>query len=298
MVKLRTRFLRMLILGFRQFQDPYYQGFAAQISFYLLLSIVPILLLITQILGVFGISLESAFELIQEYTGDKMSSMLLGLFEFRSVGLGSVVFLIIALWAASRASFAIMRITNYTMTDGRSTGKSYFAERFRAIRTMIITIFTIVFSLVILAYGKLILAMVVGALGLDEAVFVDNVWLWLRWLLGLGLYFMMVSYNYYILPTEKVPFRKVLPGSIFASVGMLLVTGGYSQYTTSLANYDVLYGALSSVVALMFWFYLLAWVLCLGILFNKVWDDTSGSFSKRTPPAELKELGKEILKNL
>ncbi len=298
MTKFRTRLLRMLILGFKQFQDPYYQGFAAQISFYLLLSIVPILLLITQILGIFGISLESAFALIQEYTGNKMSSMLLGLFEFRSVGLGSVVFLVIALWAASRASFAIMRITNYTMTEGRSTGKSYFAERFRAIRTMIITIFTIVFSLVILAYGKLILEMVVGALGLNEEIFVDNVWLWLRWLLGFGLYFLMVSYNYYILPTEKAPFRKVLPGSIFASVGMLLVTWGYSRYTTSLADYDVLYGALSSVVAVMFWFYLLAWVLCLGVLFNKVWDDTSGSFSKRTPPAELKELGKTILKNL
>lgn len=298
MVKFRTRFLRMLILGFKQFQDPYYQGFAAQISFYLLLSIVPILLLITQILGIFGISLERAFDLVQEYTGDKMSSMLLGLFEFRSVGLGSVVFLVIALWAASRASFAIMRITNYTMTEGRSTGKSYFAERFRAIRTMIITIFTIVFSLVILAYGKLILEMVVSALGLNEAIFVDNVWLWLRWLLGFGLYFLMVSYNYYILPTEKMQFRKVFPGSIFASVGMLLVTWGYSRYTTSLADYDVLYGALSSVVGLMFWFYLLAWVLCLGVLFNKVWDDTSGNFSKRTPPDELKELGKTILKNL
>ena len=191
-----------------------------------------------------------------------------------------------------------MRITNYTMTEGRSTGKSYFAERFRAIRTMLITIFTIVFSLVILAYGKLILEIVVGALGLDETIYVDNVWMWFRWLLGFGLYFLMVGYNYYILPTEKLQFKKVLPGSVFASVGMLLVTWGYSRYTGSLADYDVLYGALSSVVGLMFWFYLLAWVLCLGVLFNKVWDDTSGNFSKRTPPPELKEIGREIMKNL
>ena len=41
----------MFILGFKQLQDPYYQGFAAQIAFYLLLSMVPIVLLITQILG-------------------------------------------------------------------------------------------------------------------------------------------------------------------------------------------------------------------------------------------------------
>ncbi len=274
----------MFILGFKQFQDPYYQGFAAQISFYLVLSIVPVFLLITQILGFFNISLESAMSLIEQYTGKEMSSMLRGLFAFSSVGFGNIVFLGIALWAGSRASFAIMRITNYTLTDGKSTGKGFWSERLRAIRTMAITVVTIVFSLVILAYGKLIIEAVIAALGLSEAVFVDNIWMWLRWLLGFGLYFLMVSYHYYILPTERVAFRKVLPGSILASVGMLLVTYCYSKYTNTLADYDVLYGALSSVVAIMFWFYFLAWVLCLGVLCNKVWDDTSGGDSKRELP--------------
>lgn len=283
MSKIKTRLLRMLILGFKQFQDPYYQGFAAQVSFYLMLSIVPIIVLITQILGFFGVSMESALSLIEEYTGRQMSGMLKSLFEFSSVGFANILFVVVALWAASRASFAIMRITNYTLTDGRNTGKGYFSERFRAVKTMGITIITIVLSLVILAYGKLIFTAVVSALGLDSSLIVESTWLWLRWLMGFALYFFMVSYNYYILPTEKVEYKKVIPGSVFASVGLLVVTGFYSRYTTSLANYDVLYGALSSVVAIMMWFYFLAWVLCLGVLCNKVWDDTSESFSKMKP---------------
>ena len=84
------------------------------------------------------------------------------------------------------------------------------------------------------------------------------------------------------MPTNRVPFRKILPGSIFASGGMLIVTLIYARYTTSVANYDIIYGALSSIVAILFWFYFLAWVLCLGILVNKVWDDTE-EFSKRKP---------------
>jgi len=278
----------MFILGFKQLQDPYYHGFAAQISFYLLLSIVPILLLITQILGIFNISLETAFEFIEMYTGKQVTSMFGNLFEFSSVGFGNIVFVVIALWAASRASFSIMRISNYTMTDGKSTGKNYFAERFRAIRTMIITIFTIVFSLIILVYGKLILAMIVGALGLSEMIYVDSVWLWLRWILGFALYFLMLSYNYYLMPTEKVQYRKIIPGSLFAAVGLLLVTIVYSKYTTSFADYDVLYGALSSVVGILFWFYLLAWVICLGVLFNKLWEDTKTGFTKMSPPEHLR----------
>lgn len=284
MARLRARLLKMFILTIKQLQDPYYQGFAAQVSFYLLLSIVPIFLLMTQILGVFDISLESALKLIESYTGREMSAMLRELFEFRSAGLSSVVFAAIALWAGSRASFAIMRITNYTLTGGKSTGKNYFIERFRAIKTIVITIFTISFSLIILAYGKLILEAILSVLRLDLEVYVDSIWMWLRWILGFLLYFLMVSYNYYLLPTEKLQFRKMLPGSLFASVGMLLVTVVYSKYANSLADYDLLYGALSSVVGIMFWFYLLAWVLCLGVLCIKVWDDTRDDFSKRTPP--------------
>ncbi|MFR8072812.1 MAG: YihY/virulence factor BrkB family protein [Anaerovoracaceae bacterium] len=284
MARLRARLLKMFILTIKQLQDPYYQGFAAQVSFYLLLSIVPIFLLTTQILGIFDISLESALKLIESYTGREMSAMFRELFEFRSAGLSSVVFAAIALWAGSRASFSIMRITNYTLTGGKSTGRNYFIERFRAIKTIVITIFTISFSLIILAYGKLILEAILSVLRLDSQVYADNIWMWLRWILGFLLYFLMVSYNYYLLPTEKIPFRKMLPGSLFASVGMLLVTVGYSKYASSLAEYDLLYGALSSVVGIMFWFYLLAWVLCLGVLCIKVWDDTRVDFSKRTPP--------------
>lgn len=272
----------MIFLGIRQFRDPYYQGFAAQISFYLMLSIVPIFVLLTQILGYFNLSVEEVVNWISSYTGKEVSGMLQSVTEFSSAGVGNIVFLVVALWAASRAQFAIMRITNYTLSDGKSTGKGYVRERLRAMRTMIVTLFTIAFALVILGYGDLLLRTIVDLLHLDVDKYINSIWMYLRWFLGLALYFLMVSYNYYILPTNRVPFRKILPGSIFASGGMMITTVIYARYTTSVANYDIIYGALSSIVAVLFWFYFLAWVLCLGVLVNKVWDDTE-SFSKRTP---------------
>lgn len=277
---MKQRILQMIFLGIKQFRDPYYQGFAAQISFYLLLSIVPIFLLLTQILGYFHMSVEQAVQWISVYTGEQVSDMLENLIEFSPAGAGNIVFLVVALWAASRAQFAIMRITNYTFSEGKTTGKGYWRERIRAVRTMAVTLFTIAFALIILGYGDLLLQSFVKLLHLDADKYINNIWMHLRWILGLALYFLMVSYNYYILPTNRVPFRKILPGSIFASGGMLVVTLVYANYTTNIANYDIIYGALSSIVAILFWFYFLAWVLCLGILVNKVWDDTA-NFSKR-----------------
>ena len=252
---MRQRLLQMIFLGIKQFRDPYYQGFAAQISFYLLLSIVPIFLLLSQILGYFEISVEEAIKWVSQYTGQEVSGMLVNITEFSSAGAGNIVFVVVALWAASRAQFAIMRITNYTFTEGQNTGKGYWWERFRAVRTIVITLFTIAFAFIILGNGDLLLKAIVGLLNLDVDKYINSIWMYLRWMLGFALYFLMVSYIYYILPTTRVPFRKILPGSIFASVGMLLVTLFYAKYTTSVANYDIIYGALSSIVAVLFWFY-------------------------------------------
>jgi len=284
-----NRFKRMFIVGFQQIQDPYYHGFAAQISFYLMLSVVPILILIIQTLGLLGISMETALNVVEEYTGNTMSGVLNTLFEFNYIGFGNIVFLIIALWAGSRASFAISRIANYTMTEGDNTGKNYFVERARAIVTMLLTIISLIIAIVILCYGKIILIGILAALRIEDTSFVDSFWLWLRWPLAFVLYFFIIGYNFFIIPTVRKPFRTVVPGAIFASVGMLLVSWAYSFYTGSLADYDIMYGALSSVVAIMIWFLLLAWVLILGIMCNKVIEDTSHPYSKHEAPEEIIE---------
>ncbi len=289
MSNLINRFKRMFIVGFQQIQDPYYHGFAAQISFYLMLSVVPILILIIQTLGLLGISMETALNVVEEYTGNTMSGVLNTLFEFNYIGFGNIVFLIIALWAGSRASFAISRIANYTMTEGDNTGKNYFVERARAIVTMLLTIISLIIAIVILCYGKIILIGILAALRIEDTSFVDSFWLWLRWPLAFVLYFFIIGYNFFIIPTVRKPFRTVVPGAIFASVGMLLVSWAYSFYTGSLADYDIMYGALSSVVAIMIWFLLLAWVLILGIMCNKVIEDTSHPYSKHEAPEEIIE---------
>ena len=290
MSNLINRFKRMFIVGFQQIQDPYYHGFAAQISFYLMLSVVPILILIIQLLGLIGISMETALNVVEQYTGNRISNVLSIIFEFSSIGFGNIIFLIIALWAGSRASFAISRIANYTMTEGKNTGKNYFIERARAIVTMLLTMISLVVAIVILCYGKIILIGALTALRIDDTSFVDSFWLWLRWPLAFVLYFFIIGYNFYILPTVRKPFRTVIPGALFASIGMLIVSWAYTFYTSSLVNYDIMYGALSSVVALMIWFLLLSWVLILGLMCNKVVEDTSHPYSKREIPEELEEI--------
>ena len=263
------RFKKMLLMMLNQFQDPFYQGVAAQIAFSLFLSIVPILILLSQLLGLFSLSLNE----VQEWIGENMTvegaDSLLSMLQYSPSGVNSIFLAITALWAASRAQFAMLRVANYTLTDGRITGQSYIKDRLKSVKTILITIFTLGFSLVVLVYGELLLKLIFGAvIGEDIS---ETAWAFIRWPIGMALYFLMISYNYYLLPTERVRYRDILPGSIFAAVGFLVVTYVYTIYTGISSNYDILYGSFSNMVVLMFWFWFLAWVMCLGISFNRVW---------------------------
>ncbi|QHI71989.1 YihY/virulence factor BrkB family protein [Aminipila terrae] len=272
----KKRLLQMITLGLKQIRDPYYHGFAAQLAFYFLMSIVPTLIVLSQLLGLFSVSLGALSDLIQKYVAKDAADVVLKLISSQSTKGMNTIFIVITLWAASRAEFALMRIANYTLTGGRSTGNGYWRERIRAIKTMAITMFTLAFGLIILVYGELIIELVAATLmstiGINYQV--NMFWLVLRWPVTMVLYFLMVSYSYYILPSQKLRFSQIMPGSIFASVGMLVVTSGYKIYTEYISNYDILYGSMAAIVAVMMWFYFLAWALVLGILCNKVWADT------------------------
>lgn len=259
----------MIILGIQQFQDPYYQGVAAQLAFFMFLSILPTFILLSQVLGFFSLSLSNIEQWVDiNVTGagvDTIRRML----NYSPSGINSFFLAVTALWAASRVQFAMIRVTNYTLTDGTMTGEGYVKDRLRSLKTILMTIFTVAFSLIVVVYGPIILNLVLGkVLG---AKITEAAWMALRWPLAAALYFLMISYNYYVLPSIRVRYRDIVPGSVFASVGFLAVTFVYNIYTTRSVNYDILYGSFSNIVVLMFWFWFIAWVMCLGVTINRVW---------------------------
>lgn len=262
----------MIFSGLRQIRDPYYQGFAAQMSFYFMCAIVPIIIIMSQLfIWVFDIHFQDAISWLLDaplrgmdngFTNELKS--ILGVKGSAGVS-ANIIYIFIALWAASGVQFCLVRISNYMYTEGRTTGRGYFRERFRAIVTTVAFIILIVFALFVLLYGRRIL---VETLGLSKTV-----WSVTRWPIALIIYILLISLQYYITPSDRLKFKDILPGSIFASIGMLIVTMIYSIFFGLRKGISV-YGVLSNIIAVMLWFYILAWVLVLGMLTNKVWMDT------------------------
>jgi membrane protein len=271
----RQRAKKILFNVIVRMRKPYYQGVAAELAFFFLLSMVPLFIIIGELLGVFSLSLHVVEELVARYVSEKAADSLKGYLIYKPSGTFNVFFLGFAIWAASKAQYSMVRIANYTYT-GLNIGRGFVRERFRAILTVLTTILLLVFSLAILIYGEALLSLAglyaVKFLGLPFSF--DRLWIALRWPLGIAVYILAVSFINYTLPSERLTYKKIIPGSILTSAGMLIASWFYSYYTANFSNYDVVYGSLGSVVGLLIWFYILGYVMVVGIVLNAAIEET------------------------
>lgn len=265
------KLVKIGFLSFKEYQDPYYQGIAAQLAYYLMLSIVPTLLVLSQVLGLLDISVGFLTTWIDNNVKSSMAAALRYFINDKStVATTNIVLIVLAVWAASRIQYSLTRITDYTYSGGTDLG-NYWKDRLRSMFTLIITIAVIALTIVLLVYAEIFIKNITS--GSSYYSFTETFIKYFRWPIAGAVYFFIVSFNYYVLPTEKKPFKEILPGSIFAAISMLVVTVFYAIYVTRSVSYDLVYGSLASIVILMIWFYFIAWVICIGIFINKAWLD-------------------------
>ena len=89
----------------------------------------------------------------------------------------------------------------------------------------------------------------------------------------LFLIFLVFSLIYWIVPNLKIQFKSVFPGALFATVGWILTSLGFSFYVGSFANYSSTYGSIGAIIVLMMWLYFSAIILMLGGQLNAVMSE-------------------------
>jgi len=281
---MRARVKKTLFRGLVLFRDPYYQGFAAQLAFFIILSMIPMLMLLSQLLGIFDVSFDKLKDVLGGYVNVDVLSFAVELLEFNTGVTSNIFFTLIALWAASRAQFALIRMGSYTMSGGsgpeyRGYGfiEDYIRARIRSLLSIIVILITFTAGLIVLVYGevlfKLALATVTNLLHIELTI--STVWLVVRWPIALAVYFFVIWINYSLMSHKRIPMQDVVPGAIFASIGIIIVTFLYAEYINLMADYNLIYGALAAIVALMFWVYFISWCLGLGLIWNRAWSETT-----------------------
>lgn len=90
----------------------------------------------------------------------------------------------------------------------------------------------------------------------------------LRFAIALGATVLTTGLLYYVAPNRTQRWKHVWPGALVATGLWLLVTILFAWYVRNLANYNVMYGSIGGVIALIVWMYLLAAIALFGCEYN------------------------------
>lgn len=242
---------------------------SAGLSYFLMLTVFPLLICLYTMLGelfpaeeeinelLYGILPESAVETLTDYLGYVSSN-------------SSMRMTFVALAAMATSSAAGFRIVDKLMMEMRGTRRRQRVFAF---------LFSFVFSLVFLSALYLAaLLMVTGEWFIrfvDEYIDFINIsasWSWLRFVMLFLLLFVMIMGVYRI--TAPKDTRVILvPGALFGSVTLLGVSIVFSWFIGASARYPLVYGSLASVMIMLFWLYVCGNVLFLGNIMNIALED-------------------------
>ncbi len=236
----------------------------AHIAFFLLWSVVPLMLLWDFAQEFFSsVDFELAnvnIDFLNQFLTEKP---VLGEISFSINGL---ILLATVLFFSSRAFFSIIHVSNYVY--GLKKDKNFLKTRAKGILLSICFMLCFVVMLILTILGQ-------GILDLFESLFGATRWIEairpLRWPVAGVVLFLMVYLLYWIAPSKKLYWKIPIPGTCFTVVLWSMASWVYSFYLNNLANYTRVYTSFSNVIILMIWLYLISYIFVLGMLLNAIY---------------------------
>jgi len=237
---------------------------AAGVAYYAILSIFPLLLgliavfgfflssvdLQSQLLNFVGNNLPGATDILRE---NIISVMKLG-------GILGVLSIIGLLWSASTMFSAI----------GLAINRAWNIRRFRPFFIRKARELGMVFGigvLFLLSVGaSAIISIMRGVLHLPAAdMIIVNVASWLVAFLLILIVFLLL---YKLIPNTRTYWRNIWPGALLAAVLFEIARTLFIFYLTNFADYQLIYGSITSIIVLFVWTYYSAFVMILGAEFT------------------------------
>ncbi len=112
---------------------------------------------------------------------------------------------------------------------------------------------------------------------------------WLRWPVTVAAIFSCASLAYHYLPnvpSVKRKFKFVTPGALGGTGLWLLATIGFAEYATHFGNYNVTYGSIGGVIALMTWFYISGLIFLMGGEVNAILEESPTEADRSMLPSD------------
>lgn len=252
-------------------------GFAKGAAYSGLLSLFPLLSTIATLLVQLNAEAVSNYlsKFVFEVAPPGTSEMIAHAFTFR--GQRPVALLVVAsflsVWAAGSLMLSLME--GFRAAYRLPTGRPIVRERLVAMGLVFAAALPAVGASALILFGGRVEQNALWWLGLTPgntaswlSGMVPLLGLLLRFLVSILTVVLVAAVVYYVAPNRPMQWRNVWPGAWLATACWALVTVAFSWYVRNLANYNVLYGSVGGVIALLVWMYLLAVIALFGCEYN------------------------------
>jgi len=238
---------------------------AAAVAYYSFLSVFPLLLGLTAVFGFFLPS-TNLQESLLNYVGDNipgatniLKQNIAGIIELR--GAMGILSILIFIWGAS-ALFSAVSLAINRAWDIRQYHRHFFIRKASELG-MVLGIGI----LFLLSLGtSAIILIIFKALNLPAAdlIIVDLGSRLAAFVLILIVFLLL----YKLIPNTRTYWRYVWPGALLAAILFEIARTMFIFYINNLANYQLIYGSIASIIVLLVWIYYSAFIMILGAEFT------------------------------
>lgn len=247
-------------------------SYGGSLTYFLILSIFPFLISLINAINFSGIlDPEYLYGLLDVLPGEIQEIIRNFLNELHMSSSGSflTISFVAGLFTASTAVFKLMKIINQSYGFVESRG--FLAQRLMALfftLALILMIFLLVLTQI---FGQIIYVKVMSYLGIENASF-DKIWSIAKNAIPLAYMLITFILLYKFSPSKSrenmITIKSVLPGSIFATLGLIIASSGFNFYVSSFGKYSITYGSLGGIIVFLIWIYLLSTITLVGAEIN------------------------------
>jgi membrane protein len=272
-VNVRKSLVRLL---WHRIEEDDIPGLSAQLAYFFLLSLFPLLIFIFTLLpylpiphhDILGSLSEFAppdtMDLIEKNVNYVMSHRNGSLLSFGVIG---------TIWSASNGIHALVIAFNkaYNVKETRS----FIVSRGMAILLTFGMIFVFIVAVLLPIFGREIGLFLFSYLGFTREFL--QIWDMLRLLVSALILFIIFTGLYWIAPNIKLRCRSAFPGAAFATIGWILSSYALSYYVGHISNFSLTYGSIGAIIVLMIWLYISGFIIIIGGEINAFYSEKSKS---------------------
>ena len=269
---MRRSFLLLISRLWKRILEDDLFGLAAQLAYYFLLSLFPLLLFLVTLLPYLPITETDILAVVKDFAPQGAFEFIeSNLHELTTKNIQLLSFGIIAtIWSASNGINAIVRAFNkaYEVQESRP----FLVARGMSILFTFAMLFVMIIALLLPVFGKIIGVYLFSKFGLSD----DFLALWntLRWLVSSIILFIVFAGLYWIAPNKRLSCISIIPGALFATIGWELSSLAFSYYVTNFGNYSATYGSIGAIIVLLIWIYLTGIIIIIGGEINALHSKT------------------------